>query len=229
LAWADEAAPDNQFSYGLGATTDYRFRGMSRTARSASGSASASFSNAPTGIYGGLTASKVTFIQNIPGAGSTPLEWTLNLGKAGDLGNGFGYDVGGSAFVYLNTHMKTNPNTGEVHARLTYNHFYANYSRSLTDLFGSANSKGSGYLLVGANATVFNDFSFDAHTGRQLVTNHANERYVDWGLSLGRDFGLAFVNLSIVGTIVVDRSAYTNASGKFLGPTSLVLSATKSF
>ena len=119
-------------------------------------------------------------------------------------------------------------NTTEVYGQLSYGPVYAKYSYALTDLFGAANSKGSGYLDLGANFDVTNGYTINVHAGHQTVSNSSNLSYTDWKFGVTKDFGVLTGALAVIGT---NTNSYVGPApdNKNLGKTSLVLSISKTF
>jgi uncharacterized protein (TIGR02001 family) len=61
------------------------------------------------------------------------------------------YDVGGLYYWYPSNDLNPNANTFELYGQVGYGPAYIKYSHSTTNLFGTADSKQSGYLDLGAN------------------------------------------------------------------------------
>src|SRR5206468_5485068 len=92
-----------------------------------------------------------------------------------------------------------NANTFELYGALTYKIFTAKYSHSLTDLFGTPNSKGSGYLDLSAAFDVGNGYSITPHVGFQRIAHFGT--YADYSLTGSKDFGNGITaSLGVVGT-----------------------------
>ncbi len=122
-----------------------------------------------------------------------------------------------------------NANTGELYAQLGYGPAYAKYSLALTNLFGFADSRRSGYLDLGANVGLGRGLTLNLHAGRQQVRRHAVAGYTDYKLGVTSDLGLASLSLALVGTNA-DGAAYASpANGNFLGRRALVASLAKTF
>jgi len=103
----------------------------------------------------------------------------------------------------------------------------AKYSHSTTNLFGTANSKGSGYLDVSATFDVGGGFTVVPHVGHQKVKNTSASSYTDYSVTVFKDYAGFTFGAAIVGT---DTDAYVGgASSKNLGKDGLVLSVKKAF
>jgi uncharacterized protein (TIGR02001 family) len=161
------------------------------------------------------------------GGGSGNVEWDIYGGKKGDLGNGVSYDVGGLYYVYPGNGLPTSANTFELYGQLGFGPAYVKYSSSLTNLFGTADSRHSGYLDIGANLdTGLPGVTVLLHAGRQDVRHNAALSYTDWKIGVSKDFGVATLALAWVKTTT---SAYRAPDGQNLGKSAAVLSLSKTF
>src|ERR1700758_5568515 len=84
-AFAEESKPDNEVSFNASIVSDYRYRGISQSRLDPALQGGADYTNNPTGLYAGTWLSTIRWIKDIPGGGSTPLEWDIYGGKRGDL------------------------------------------------------------------------------------------------------------------------------------------------
>jgi uncharacterized protein (TIGR02001 family) len=104
---------------------------------------------------------------------------------------------------------------------------YIKYSHATTDLFGTPDSKNSGYLDIGANVEMSAGLVLNLHAGRQRVENNGALSYNDYKIGLTKDFGVATVALAV---IKADTKAYFSpVNGKDLGKTGVVLTVSKTF
>ena len=112
--------------------------------------------------------------------------------------------------------------TTEVYIGGTWGPATLKYSHATTNLFGFANSDGSGYLDLSATFdTGFWGLTFTPHIGYQKVAGNGYASYTDWSLALGKDFGNGFsASLAYVDT---NADAYFSPSGKDLGKATAVL------
>lgn len=233
---ADPPAPATTFNVGV--ASDYRYRGISQSRLQPALQGGADYSN-PNGLYLGTWASTISWIKdagtmNKVDAGSTGFEWDFYGGYKGEIAKDFSYDVGGLYYLYAgNNYAKVpggvNANTFELYGALTYGQFTAKYSHGLTNLFGNANSKGSGYLDLSANFDLGTGLSLTPHFGRQTVSHLRMASYSDYSLTLGKDFGNGVsVSAALAGTDA-DKGFYVTPAGKFTGKNALVLGAKYSF
>jgi uncharacterized protein (TIGR02001 family) len=101
--------------------------------------------------------------------------------------------------------------------------FTAKYSHAVTNLFGFADSKGSGYLDLSANVELGDGWSLVPHVGRQWVRRNSASSYTDYAITLNKDFGHGLVaSAAVVGTNA-DKALYVTPSGRFTGRGALVL------
>ena len=221
------AVPDNAVSFNVAAISDYRYRGISQTRLQPALQGGADYVNNPTGLYAGAWASTITWIKDAGGDGSVELD--LYTGKRGQVSADVAYDVGLLTYVYASNGLPVSANTTEIYGQLAYGPAYVKYSHAVTNLFGFADSKNSGYLDIGANIDAGDGWTVNLHGGRQNVRHNDAASYTDWKLGLTKDFGAVTGALAVIGTNA-QESAYTSAAnGKFLGKTALQLTFSKVF
>ena len=234
-AMADEVvdAPkaDNELSFNLGATSDYRYRGISQSNLNPAIQGGLDYTNNPTGLYAGTWLSSIKWINDV--SKSDDVEMDLYAGLRGDIAHDLSYDVGVLSYVYPGNNLGqvagfANANTTEFYAQLTYKLANIKYSQAVTNLFGTVNSKNSSYVDVWTTIPVTETLGLGLHVGHQSVENNAGFSYSDWKVGLARDFFAISFTLGVVGTNA-NQLAYVTPDGKFTGKTSLVLSAAKTF
>ncbi|MYM70068.1 hypothetical protein GTP45_24915 [Pseudoduganella sp. FT55W] len=224
---APAAVPDNAVSFNVAVASDYRYRGISQTRLQPALQGGADYVNNPTGFYAGAWASTITWIKDAGGDGSVELD--LYAGKRGQVSEALSYDVGVLTYVYASNALPVSANTTEIYGQLGYGPAYAKYSHSVTNLFGFADSKNSGYLDLGANIDAGDGYTINLHAGRQEVKHNDAASYTDWKLGVTKDFGVVTGALAVIGTNA-QESAYTSAANnKFLGKTALQLMISKVF
>ena len=224
LAHAQEAKPDNEISYNAAITTDYRYRGLSQTRLDPALQGGADYVNNPTGLYVGTWLSTIKWTKDLGGDGN--IEWDIYAGKKGQINELLTYDVGGLYYFYPSNELNPSANTFELYGQLGIGPAYVKYSQSTTNLFGTADSKGSGYLDIGANIDITEGFILNLHAGHQRVKNNSQYSYDDFKVGVTKDFGFANVSLA---AIKANTSSYLSPSGRNLGKTGVVLSASKTF
>ncbi|MQR01543.1 TorF family putative porin [Glaciimonas soli] len=223
---ATAAVPDNAVTFNIGAVSDYRFRGISQTRLMPALQGGADYVNNPTGFYAGTWLSTLKWIKD--SGGHDNIEWDIYGGKKGNITTDLTYDIGVLNYVYPSNDLPTNANTTEIYGQLGYGPAYIKYSSSVTNLFGFANSKNSGYLDIGANIDVTNGYTLNLHAGHQTVKNNSASSYNDWKVGVTKDFGFLSASLAVIGT---DTKNYVGPSPdmKNLGKTALNLNLTKTF
>jgi len=225
---ADAApTPDNVVTYNASIVSDYRYRGISQSRLDPAIQGGADYTNNPTGFYLGTWLSSIEWISD--DGGSDDVEWDLYGGKRGDIiKDTLSYDVGVLSYVYPSNQLPTSANTTELYGQLSYGPAYIKYSWALTNLFGFADSKNSGYTDIGANFDVGNGFTINLHAGHQTVQNNSGFSYSDWKVGVTKDFGVVTGALALIGTNTT-AVYYPSPSGENLGKTALVLSVAKTF
>jgi uncharacterized protein (TIGR02001 family) len=223
-AVAAEEQAEHTVSYNASVVTDYRYRGLSQSRLDPALQGGADYTHNPTGFYAGTWLSSIKWTKNLGGDGN--VEWDLYGGKRGELGGAISYDVGGLYYFYPSNGLHPNANTFELYGQLGYGPVFAKYSHTTTNLFGTPDSKQSGYLDVFANFPVTDGLVLNLHAGRQRVRNNGSLSYNDYKIGLTKDFGVASVTLA---AIKADTRAYLSPSGSNLGKTAAVLSVTKTF
>ena len=205
------ALAENTLSYNIGAVSDYRYRGLSQTNLKPTAQAGLDYAHS-SGLYVG------TWVSGIKWLADSSVELDIYGGYKGEITKGLGYDLGVLRYQYPGTSAA---NTTELYGALTYGMLTAKYSQSTTNLFGTVNSKGSGYLDLSATIDLGNGLSLVPHVGRQMVKNSSEFSYNDYALSLTKDFGkglsgtVSFVNVS-------KNLVSSLTSSKDMGPARLV-------
>ncbi len=217
--------PSSTLAFNVGLVSDYRFRGISQSRLNPAVSGGVDYTHA-SGWYVGTWLSSIRWIKDA--GGDAPLEWDIYGGYKGTAGP-IGYDVGLLRYQYPNNRLAVSANTTEAYGALTWQMLTLKYSHSVTNLFGFADSKNSGYLDLSANVDLGNGWSLTPHVGRQWIRNNGASSYTDYALTLGKDFGHGITaSAAIVGTDA-SRSLYVTPSGRFTGRTSLVVGVKYNF
>lgn len=222
-----EAKPDNEVSFNAALNSDYRYRGISQTRLQAALQGGADYLNNPSGFYAGAWLSSIKWIKDAGGKGNVEVD--LYAGKRGEIAKDVSYDIGVLTYVYPSNALATSADTTEVYGQLGYGPAYVKYSHSVTNLFGFANSKNSGYLDLGANFEVATGLTLNLHAGRQQVKNNGVYSYTDWKIGVTKDFGVVTGALAVIGTNAGEVAYASPENGKFLGKTGLVATLSKTF
>lgn len=185
------AEPESTLSFNVGATSDYRYRGISQSGLKPALQGGFDYAD-KSGFYIGAWGSTIKWIKD-SGATKGNVEVDLYGGYKGTAG-GVAYDVGFLRYEYVNNTLGNqsgfvNANTNEVYGALTYGVFTAKYSHAISNLFGNPNSKNSYYLDLSANFDLGNGFTLTPHVGRQMVNNLPTYSYNDYSVTLAKDLG----------------------------------------
>lgn len=226
-ASAEDAKPEHEVSFNAAVTSDYRYRGISQTRLQAALQGGADYTHNPSGFYAGTWASTIKWTKDAGGGGDVEID--LYAGKRGEIAKDISYDVGVLSYVYPSNGLAVSANTTEIYGQLSYGPAYAKYSHSVTNLFGFADSKNSGYLDLGANVEMATGLTLNLHAGHQQVKNNGAYSYTDWKLGLTKDFGIVTGAVAVIGTNAGEVAYASPANGKFLGKTALVVTVSKTF
>ncbi len=215
--------PASPLSFNASVTTDYRYRGYSQTRLKPAlqGGADYDFGN---GFYVGTWASTIKWVKD--SGGNANVEIDVYGGYKTEVAKGLTLDVGLLQYIYPSNQLDPSTNTLEVYGALSYGVFTAKYSHSLSNLFGFADSKGSGYLDLSAALDLGQGFTLTPHVGHQRVKNLGSASYTDYALTLAKDYA-GFTWSGAVVRAVTD--AYVGPGDKNLAKSALVLSVKKVF
>ena len=209
-------------SFNAGGVTDYRYRGISQSRLKPAAQAGADFSAGP--VYVGLWASSIKWIKDAGGDASAEVD--IYGGYKFKLAKDLTLDVGVLAYQYPSHKLPTTPNTTEVYAALGYGPATLKYSHSVSNLFGFADSKGSGYVDLSASFEVAG-LTLAPHLGYQKVARNGNFSYTDYSLTVSKEVqkGLT-VSGAVVGADtkkIAGTPVYASPAGKDLGKAGAVL------
>lgn len=232
FAQAKAPEPDYTLSFNIGAITEYRYRGIAQTHFDATLQGGIDYVH-KSGFYIGTWGSGIKWIEDA-GAKDGNLEWDIYAGYKFEVAKDVTLDLGYLRYQYVNNSLDkvagwTNANTDELYAAVTVGVFTAKYSYSVSDLFGTVNSKGSGYLDLSATFDLGNGFSLTPHIGHQSFANNGPFDYTDYSLTLTKDFGNGFsVSAAAIGTDA-NKTLYVTPKGEFTGKSALVVGVKYSF
>ena len=227
LAQTKAPEPDYTLAYNVGATTDYRYRGISQTRLKPTLQGGVDFSH-KSGLYLGAWGSGIKWIKD--GGGDANIELDLCGGYKGAAGS-VSYDLGVLTYQYPSNKLNPSANTTELYVAGTMGPATLKYSHSVTNLFGFADSKSSGYLDLSASFDLGNGWSVAPHVGRQRVANNSIFSYTDYSLTVNKDIDGLILSATLVGTNA-EEAAYTTSAAagtKFLGKNGLLVSIKKNF
>lgn len=232
---APAPAPESTLSYNIGATTDYRYRGISQSGKKPAINGGIDYAH-NSGFYIGTWASSITWLKDTtanPNTTKGPIEIDVYGGYKGSLAEGVGYDLGGLYYWYAGNDLKktpglVSPNTFELYGALTFGIVTVKYSHATTNLFGTANSKNSGYLDLSANFDLGSGWSVVPHVGAQKIKN--GNSYSDYSVAVNKDIDGLVLSLAAVGTSGLGAPYLLPGSGtRDLAKSGLVFSIKKTF
>jgi uncharacterized protein (TIGR02001 family) len=194
---------------------------------------------AESGAYIGSWGSSISWLSDLSTSAapiSSGLELDVYGGYRGKFSDAVGYDVGALYYWYPGDFPSgfNSADTLELYAGISVAatdkvSLGAKYSHATSDLFGYANSDGSGYLDLTANVAVADGWSIGAHAGKQWIEGNAIFEYTDWKLGVTRSFENGFSVALAYSDTDADSALYTNAFGNRIAGSALVLSVAKSF
>lgn len=210
------AAAAPEVTYNIGVVSQYRYRGIAQTAGDPALQGGVDYANA-NGFYLGAWGSTIKFIKETGAQNGVDSKGPFELDIYGGYkfeAAGVSYDVGYLRYEYVNNSYSKNPgavnaNTDEVYGAVTYGVFTAKYSHAFSNLFGTANTRGSNYLDLSATFDLGNGYTLVPHVGRQTIRNQTNS-YNDVALTLNKDLGNGLsASLAAIATSVKDEAGYT--------------------
>lgn len=187
-ACAEDAA--SPVSWEVSAVSDYLFRGASQTDEKPTVQGTVTWTSA-SGLYVGGFASGVDFGQDSP---DVEVDYFV----------GYGFDVGDKVNVDVLLNRYTYPGASEM----AYNELVTTTTLAETwkvnvsytnDVWGSGTT--GWYYGVGGDWGLPKDFTLSANVGRSVFNDSdVAQDYTDWGVGIGRSFGIAEVSLGYYGT-----------------------------
>ncbi|WP_082559774.1 MULTISPECIES: TorF family putative porin [unclassified Lysobacter] len=219
-------------------TSDYIFRGVSQTNQEPALQGGIEYA-ADSGFYVGAWGSNVSWLSDTVVVGddiSSSLELDVSAGYRGKAGEIFAYDVGALYYWYPGDYPGgfNSPNTAEFYVGATVTPVETvalglKYSHALTDLFGYADSDGSGYLDASVNWTFQPGWTLNLHGGKQWIKNNEAFEYTDWKLGVTKAFDNGFSIAAAYTDTDAEEALYTNAHGNNIAEDAFTLTLTKAF
>lgn len=196
LPFAANASADEQeespISWEVSAVSDYLFRGVSQTNEKPTLQGNLTWTSS-LGLYVGSSVSGVDFGEGGP---HTEVDYTVGYGHS--LGESVALDVSLNRYTYLGAREQ---NYNELITTAT---FAETYNVTVGYSSNAWNSGSTGlYYGVGAEWALPKDFSLSANVGRSVFRDPEAvelEDYTDWGVAVGKTFGMVNVSLGYFGT-----------------------------
>ena len=204
---ADEPDP---LSFNVGVVSEYRYRGIGQTRLKPALQGGIDYA-AANGFYIGTWGSTIKWIKDA--GGDAPLEIDLYGGYKTELGSGVTLDVGLLQYGYPSNKLNPSTNTLEIYGALTFGPVTAKYSHSTTNLFGYADSKGSGYFDVSATFDLGDGLLLTPHIGHQNVKRNSAASYTDYSVTVSKDFSGIVLSGSLVGTDAEEMERLSSRTG----------------
>jgi uncharacterized protein (TIGR02001 family) len=206
-------AADSPFSGNVSLTTDYLYRGITQTDHRGAIQGGFDYVN-PNGFYAGTWGSNISWL----GAPGSSLELDTYAGYSAGFATDFTYDVGFLRYNYAGEYAPgtVSANTNEIYGSIGWKMLTLKYSRSTGNLFGFADSSGSGYLDLSASYTLEGPgIDLGAHYGKQTISGAVNAGldYSDYNISASKDFSGYGVALTYSSTNV-DKALWGDSAGK---------------
>ena len=171
-----------QVTTNLGATSDYRFRGISQTQNAPALQGGIDYAD-KSGVYIGNWNSSVSSQLYTNGSG---LESDLYAGYKKEV-EGVTLDVGSYNYFYPRASVgSTNYNTKEVYVGAAKGPVSVKVSQSLGDYFATSNSKGTRYYQADVTYQIAGTkVSVLAHAGKTDIANNTTLDYTDYNFGVG--------------------------------------------
>jgi len=223
FAVAAEPTPEHSFSYNVGVTSNYLFRGISQTHGNPAIQGGVDYAHS-SGLYAGVWASNIEWVKNALGKGSTEVDFYGGFKSA--FAGDWTYDVGLIHYNYMNKGAATgytgtpaagplfNPNTTEAYGAIGYKWVTVKYSQAISKNFigwipttpagfdYSRKTRGSNYLELNAAYDLGDGWGISGHVGHQKVKNVVavtggtlDADYTDWNIGVTKDVGFGVVGL----------------------------------
>jgi uncharacterized protein (TIGR02001 family) len=227
LATAVPAVSYADVAFNVGATTDYRYRGISQTRGMPAVQGGIDYSNGP--FYVGAWASTIKWVEDF--GGDSNVEIDVYGGFKGEISKELTYDVGVLTYQYPSNKLNPSANTTEIYGALTFGPATLKYSHAVTDTFANPDSNNSFYVDLSATFDIGGGVMLTPHIGYQKIKGpfEGPGSYTDYALTLSKDFSGLVMSGAVIGTNA-DKAFYSSpVDGTELGKTALVLSVKYNF
>jgi uncharacterized protein (TIGR02001 family) len=212
--------------------SEYEYRGIAQTAEKPALQFNLDYSH-PSGFYLGTFVTNIKWLEEAAKAGSfstnAKIEWDIFGGYKFEVVKDVTLDIGYLRYEYPSSKaFNPSPNTDEIYIGVASGSISAKYSHSTSNLFGFANSKGSGFLELNWAQEVMPKLTANAQIARQTVKNNGDFTYTVYKLGATYDLGDGWA----LGGYFKDtnaKKAFYTVNGKDLGKGRLVAFISKSF
>ena len=236
---AAEPASPHTLTGNLGFVSDYRFRGISQTAKQPAIQGGFDYAHS-SGFYAGTWASNVSHYSYT----NANMEWDFYAGYNYKVTDDIGLTAGGLYYFYPGGRTGSDGKWDTLEANFGGNWKWISGKLwySVTDFFGLKDPKSKGSTYIEVNATYpfselkignpyLDKLSLVGHIGHQKVRHYGDASYTDWKLGATYDLNGFILGAAYVGTNA-KKDFYTVATSrgdKRIGSSTIVLSVSKSF
>jgi uncharacterized protein (TIGR02001 family) len=185
--------PEHTLAPKISLYSEYEYRGISQTSEKPALQFNLDYSHS-SGFYAGTFITNIKWLKDSAKAGgfSTGAQVEVDLfgGYKFEVAKDVTLDVGVLRYQYPSSKaFAFTPNTTEVYFGATAGPFSAKYSRTVYNLFGFGNSKGSGFTEINWSQEVFAKVTANAQIARQTVKNNSDFSYTVYKLGATYDIG----------------------------------------
>jgi uncharacterized protein (TIGR02001 family) len=217
FAIAADAAPtpEHSFTGNVTLASEYLYRGIAQTRGKPAIQGGFDYAHS-SGLYAGLWASSITWINDGVAGASAGIEIDVYGGYKGAITDDFGYDIGVLTYNYPGTNKTAGgtilkQDTTEVYGALSWKWLTLKYSHSTTALFGWGKTgnaldktTGSGYLELNAAYDLGDGWGINGHIGHQKVKGNSDASYSDYKVGVTKDVGFGTVGVAYSATNAKD-------------------------
>lgn len=232
-AEAKAPEPDYTLTGNFGIYSQYIFRGLTQTDEKPAFQGGFDYTN-KNGLYAGTWGSNISWLHDsgVCSHGCS-LEWDIYGGWRYAFNDDWGMDLGVYYYWYPGSYNPgvTNPDTTELYIAGSWKWASLKYSYSVSNTFGVPDN--AWYLDLTANYPINDQWTFNAHVGRQEYLGSQNGvsnsvfNYTDW--KLGVTYAFSGWNIGAYWSDTnVNKSVYTIA-GRNIGQSTGTVFIQKTF
>ena len=229
---ADAPAGEAMPSLKLSVFSEYEYRGISQTSEKPAGQLNIDWAHS-SGFYLGTFVSNIKWLKDAADVGgfstSANLEWDIFGGYKYEIAKDVIVDAGYLRYEYPSSGaFNPKPNTDEFYLGVGYGPVSVKYSRSTSNLFGVADSKGSDFIEANLSYPLSEKLALTANIGHQKYKNNKAFDYTVYKLGLAYDVGSGWGVGAYVKDTDADPAAWT-VKGKDWSKSRLVAFASYTF
>jgi len=230
-----EPVSPHTVAYIVGLYSQYVFRGLTQTGEEMAVQGGVDYSHS-SGFYAGAWASNISWLEDASAYDNSSIELDLYGGFRSSIGDtGISYDIGLLQYIYPGDKLPgvKSAETTEVYGSVGYKWISGKVSYVLSDgAWGFRNADDTWYAEANANVPI-GDTGLTAvlHIGRQDFDGKGNSvfNYTDYKVGLTKSWSNG-VNLGGYYTDTnAKKTAWTDASGQYLGDNQFTVFVQKTF